>query len=218
MLYLDYAATTPPYPEVVKTIMEVMTNHYGNPSSLHRFGMEAERLVQKAKEVIGSILQVQPSSIIFTSGGTESNNLAIKGTAYQYQNRGRHLITTELEHASVSGPFAQLEGEGFQVTYLPVDGTGQVNLEELHKAITPETILVSVMHVNNEMGRIQPIADIGRMLEKYPTILSMLTRYRGWESCRFSRRRWASTCSVLRPINSAGLKVPDFCTAVPESG
>lgn len=171
MLYLDYAATTPPYPEVVKTIMEVMTNHYGNPSSLHRFGMEAERLVQKAKEVIGSILQVQPSSIIFTSGGTESNNLAIKGTAYQYQNRGLHLITTELEHASVSGPFAQLEGEGFQVTYLPVDGTGQVNLEELHKAITPETILVSVMHVNNEMGRIQPIADIGRMLEKYPTIL-----------------------------------------------
>lgn len=171
MLYLDYAATTPPYPEVVKTITEVMTHHYGNPSSLHHFGMEAERLVQKAKEAISGILQVQPGDIIFTSGGTESNNLAIKGTAYQYQNRGRHLITTEIEHASVAEPFAQLEAEGFKVTYLPVDNTGQVRLDELRKAITPETILVSVMHVNNEMGRIQPIADIGRMLKKYPTIL-----------------------------------------------
>lgn len=171
MLYLDYAATTPPYDEVVDAIAEVMRTYYGNPSSLHRLGVEAERLLHQAKEVIARTLRVKPNEIIFTSGGTESNNLAIKGTAYAYSNRGRRLITTQVEHSSVMEPFRQLEREGFDVTYLPVDHTGMVQLDALRAALDQDVILVSVMHVNNEMGRIQPLAEIGRLLDQYPKTL-----------------------------------------------
>lgn len=171
MLYLDYAATTPPYDEVVDAIAEVMRTYYGNPSSLHRLGVEAERLLHQAKEVIARTLRVKPNEIIFTSGGTESNNLAIKGTAYAYSNRGRRLITTQVEHSSVMEPFRQLEREGFDVTYLRVDHTGMVQLDALRAALDQDVILVSVMHVNNEMGRIQPLAEIGRLLDQYPKTL-----------------------------------------------
>ncbi|MVO99401.1 cysteine desulfurase family protein [Paenibacillus lutrae] len=171
MLYLDNAATTPPYEEVVTTVADVMRQHYGNPSSIHRLGMDAQKLVSRAREVIGSVLHVKPTELIFTSGGTESSNLAIKGAAYRYRNRGSHLITTAIEHASVTAAFEQLEAEGFTVTILPVDDTGAVTLEQLQAAVTDETILVSVMHVNNEMGRIQPIAEIGRWLRGRRTVL-----------------------------------------------
>lgn len=171
MLYLDYAATTPPYDEVVDAIAEVMRTYYGNPSSLHRLGVEAERLLLQAKEVVAKTLLVKPNEIIFTSGGTEGNNLAIKGAAYAYRKRGRRLITTQIEHSSVMEPFRQLEREGFEVTYLPVDHTGMVQLDALRAALDEDVILVSVMHVNNEMGRIQPLAEIGRILDSYPKTL-----------------------------------------------
>ncbi|WP_371752781.1 cysteine desulfurase family protein [Ferviditalea candida] len=171
MLYFDHSATTPPYDEVVEAFAEVMKKHYGNPSSLHHLGMEAERLVNRAREVIALSLGVKPAEIVFTSGGTESNNLAVKGIVNKYAHRGNHLITTMIEHPSVLRCFQELEKEGAQVTYLPVDRTGSVRLEDLQKSLTDETLLVSIMHVNNEMGRIQPIAEIGNWLKQYPRIV-----------------------------------------------
>ncbi|WP_240416974.1 cysteine desulfurase family protein [Paenibacillus periandrae] len=166
MLYLDYAATTPPYDEVIDAVAEVMKQHYGNPSSLHRMGVVAEQLVSQARAVIASSLSCQPVEIRFTSGGTESNNWAIQATARRFRQRGNHLITTAVEHASVYETFRELERQGFRVTYLPVDATGAVKLEELDKALSDDTILVSIMAVNNEIGRIQPISAIGELLRQ----------------------------------------------------
>lgn len=173
MLYLDYAATTPPYPEVVEAVGEVMRAYYGNPSSIHRLGIEAERLVIQSRETIAGLLRVKPAELIFTSCGTESNNLAIKGSALaaKAKGRGNHIITTPIEHASVSESVRQLESMGFRVTFAPVDETGAVRLDRLREALQEDTILVSVMHVNNEMGRIQPVADIGQMLRDRPNVL-----------------------------------------------
>ncbi|WP_426455091.1 cysteine desulfurase family protein [Paenibacillus sp. S-38] len=171
MIYMDYAATTPMDEEVIGAMAEVMRSHYGNPSSLHRIGVEADKLVQRSRETIAAAVGVNPGEIRFTSGGTESNNLAILGAARRYRSRGTHLITTRIEHASVYEAFRLLEKEGFRVTYLGVDETGAVRVEELEAALTDETILVSVMAVNNEMGRIQPIDDIGRLLKSRPRTL-----------------------------------------------
>ncbi|OXM86085.1 cysteine desulfurase family protein [Paenibacillus rigui] len=164
-MYLDYAATTPPYEEVIETMAEVMRSYYGNPSSLHRAGVDAERLISQARMVIAQCLRCKPDEIVFTSGGTESNNMAIQGSVLQYKYRGNHLITSIIEHASVYDVFLQLEKQGFEVTYLPVDETGQVRLEDLRQALREDTILVSIMAVNNEMGRIQPIQEISRLLK-----------------------------------------------------
>lgn len=171
MLYMDHSATTPPHPDVVDAIADCMLKFYGNPSSVHRIGLEAEKLLNRAREVIAAGIGAQSAEIIFTSGGTESNNLAIKGAAYAYRQRGNHLITTQIEHASVYESFRQLEAEGFRVTYLPVDASGSVLLDKLEEALTEETILVSIMHVNNETGRIQPVEEAGRMLRKRPRTL-----------------------------------------------
>lgn len=171
MLYMDHCATTPPYDEVVDTVAQIMKQYYGNPSSLHRLGVEAERLITKAREVIARALDVKPGEIVFTSGGTESNNLAIKGAAHAYRRRGRHIITSMVEHASVYECCKQLEAEGYRVTYLPVDETGAVRVSDLMEAICDDTILVSIMHVNNEMGRIQPVEEIGAVLRNYPRIV-----------------------------------------------
>ncbi|MBE1443255.1 MULTISPECIES: cysteine desulfurase family protein [unclassified Paenibacillus] len=168
MLYLDYAATTPPYDEVVDTMAEIMKKHFGNPSSLHRIGMEAEQLIRQSRAVIAKCLNVLPDEIRFTSGGTESNNLAIQGTVSKFRHRGNHIITSVIEHASVYETFQQLEHQGFRVTYLPVDETGCVRMDHLEQALTDDTILVSIMAVNNEMGRIQPISEIGELLRSYP--------------------------------------------------
>jgi cysteine desulfurase len=171
MLYLDYAATAPVYDEVIESITEVMKQHFGNPSSIHRLGVQAENLVHRSKEIIAEALHLDPTrEIIFTSGGTESNNLAIKGFAFRNRKKGNHLITTQIEHASVSEVFAQLEEQGFRVTYLPVDHTGVVSLDKLKEAISEDTILVSIMYVNNETGRVQPISEIGKLLSNYPRI------------------------------------------------
>ncbi|SFJ07521.1 cysteine desulfurase family protein [Thermoflavimicrobium dichotomicum] len=171
MIYLDNSATTKTHPDVISVMTDVMNNIYGNPSSLHGLGVKAERLVEQARRVIAKKLDCHPSEILFTSGGTEANNLAIKGVADQLQSRGRHLITTSVEHPSVFEVMKQLEEKGWKVTYLPVDSWGRVSPDAVEKALTDETVLVSIMHVNNEVGTIQPIHEIGQRLAKYPKIL-----------------------------------------------
>ncbi|MCK9859860.1 cysteine desulfurase family protein [Paenibacillus sp. ATY16] len=171
MLYFDHCASTPPYAEVADTFAEVMKAHYANPSSIHRAGVEADKLIARSRSVLAEQFGVKPEEWLFTSGGTESNNLAVKGAARQFRSRGNHLITTQIEHSSVNDAFRQLEQEGFRVTYLPVSSTGHVDLKQLKASITDETILISIMHVNNEVGSIQPIEKIGRLLSEYPRIL-----------------------------------------------
>lgn len=172
MKYMDYAATTPPHPEVARTIADIMSLHYGNPSSLHILGEQSEQLLKKAREVCAGVLQVKPAEIVFTSGATESNNAAIKGAALQFMNRGKHLITTEIEHPSVYECCRQLESLGWEVTYLPVDERGQVTPEQVCAAVRSDTVLVSVMHVNNEVGSIEPVEEIGqRLKQEHPRVL-----------------------------------------------
>lgn len=165
VIYLDNSATTRVHPQVVAAMVEMMETDYGNPSSLHRMGLSVEKKMNKAREQVAKVLSAKPKEIFFTSGGTEANNLAIRGAAHQYQNRGKHLITTQIEHPSVLNPFKRLEREGFRVTYLKVSNEGFVNLDELKAAITPETILVSIMHVNNELGSVQPIQEVGALVK-----------------------------------------------------
>lgn len=167
MKYFDHAATTPPYREVIETVAEIMHKHYGNPSSLHRLGEVSSKLLNKSREVCANALQVKSKEIIFTSGATESNNLAIKGVALQYMKRGQHIITTATEHPSVYECCKQLELLGWQVTYLPVNEEGRVTVESVQNALRNETVLVSIMHVNNETGCIQPIEAIGKMLKQH---------------------------------------------------
>lgn len=170
MIYLDNCATTKPDRSVVESFQQVAETYYGNPSSIHTLGAEVERLQQKGREQAANILQVEPDELIFTSGGTEGNNIAIKGIAFEHKTRGNHIITTEIEHASVYEACKALESQGFTVTYLPVNEAGVVDLNALDEAITDDTILVSIMHVNNEIGSIQPIEKIGQRLKKYPKI------------------------------------------------
>ncbi|MBS4930462.1 MAG: cysteine desulfurase [Clostridiales bacterium] len=165
--YLDNAATTFVFPEVKDLMGKVMEEDFGNPSSLHKKGVEAEQYIKEAKETIAKFLKVEPKEIVFTSGGTESNNMALIGSAYANQRRGKHIITTRIEHASVYEPLMHLEKEGFQITYLPVDERGVVKLDALKEALTDETILVSIMYVNNEIGSIQPIEEIGKIIKSY---------------------------------------------------
>jgi cysteine desulfurase len=179
MIYLDNSATTKPFPEVVDSFVTVATKYFGNPSSLHELGMKAERLLTQAREQIAAALEVKPNEIIFTSGGTEANNFAIKGVALQYRHRGNHIITTAIEHPSVSEPCQQLEQLGFEVTYLPVNENGIVTVEEVKKALRDDTILVSIMHVNNEVGAIQPVEEIGALLARYPKTIFHVDRVQG---------------------------------------
>lgn len=171
-IYLDNAATTRCYTEVRDIVAKVMTEDFGNPSAMHKKGVEAEQYIKSAKETLGRLLKVNPEEVFFTSGGTEANNLALIGGALANQRAGKEIITTQIEHAAVGMPARYLEESGFSVTYLPVDGQGVVSLDALEKALTPETILVSVMYVNNEVGSLQPIEKIGRILrEKAPKTL-----------------------------------------------
>lgn len=166
-IYLDNSATTRPLPAVIDAVVESMDLKYGNPSSLHNKGLRAERLMKEARQKISKILKLKNNGeIIFTSGGTEANNLAIKGIVESYQNRGNHLITTEIEHSSVHNVFKYLEDKGFEVTYLPVDKKGFISLDDLRQAIREKTILVSIMHVNNELGSIQPIKKSAEVIKE----------------------------------------------------
>ena len=170
MIYFDNSATTKMYPEVLDTYRKVNEQFFGNPSSLHRIGNEADALLQQSRKQIAQLLGAQPDEIFFTSGGTESDNWAIKGTAMEKFAAGKHMIASSVEHPAVSKSLEQLEKLGFEITYLPVDADGIVSVEELGKAIRKDTILVSVMAINNEVGSIQPIEAIGELLENYPWV------------------------------------------------
>lgn len=170
--YLDNSATTCAFARVCDIMMKTMSQDYGNPSSLHTKGFHAEHYVNEAREAIARSLRVSDREIIFTSGGTESNNMALIGCAMANKRSGNHLITTVFEHASVGNTMRFLEEQGFRVTYLPVDHEGTVSLQALEEAICPETILVSIMHVNNEIGAVQPIEEIARIIHrKKPDVL-----------------------------------------------
>jgi cysteine desulfurase len=171
LIYLDNSATTKPYKEVLDTFLKVNESFYANPSSIHSFGGQIEKLIQQSREQVASLLDIKQKEVLFTSGGTESNNLAIKGTAIQYGHRGKHIITTKIEHPSVRSAVKQLEIFGYSVTYLDVDAQGRIQPEQVKDAIKEDTILVSVMQVNNEIGSVQPIREIGMLLADYPKIL-----------------------------------------------
>ncbi|CAM3759909.1 cysteine desulfurase family protein [Mesobacillus zeae] len=171
MIYFDNSATTKPYLEVLDSFIKVAGNYFGNPSSLHGVGGQAEKLLNQARTQTAELLGVKPDEILFTSGGTESNNLAIKGVALAGENRGRHIISSKIEHPSVSTAMEQLEKLGFEVSFVPVDAFGFVNPEDIRRELRNDTILVSVMHVNNETGAIQPIKEIGAIVRDYPKVL-----------------------------------------------
>lgn len=171
MIYFDNSATTKPFKEVLDSFVTVSNEFFGNPSSIHSMGGRAEKLLSQARAQVANLVEVNPSEIFFTSGGTESNNLAIKGAALFHKNKGRHLILSSVEHPSVRGAMEQLQQYGFDITYLPVDSSGRVSVEDVKASIKKDTILVSVMQVNNEVGTIQPINEIGNLLIQYPDIL-----------------------------------------------
>lgn len=170
MIYFDNAATTKIYDDALTSYVQVSQKFFGNPSSLHQLGVDAHQVLTKARAQVASLLSVQPEEIFFTSGGTESNNWAIKGTALEKSVFGKHIITTKIEHPSVLQTCKQLERFGFEVTYLDVDSKGIVSVDQLKDNLRKDTILVSVMAVNNEVGAVQPIAEIAQVLEAYPSI------------------------------------------------
>jgi len=162
-IYLDYAATTPTHPLVLKAMLPWFTDGFGNPASIHSFGQETKGAIEEAREKVAGLVGAKSDEIVFTGSGTEADNFAIKGVAYAKEHEGKHIITTAIEHHAVIEPCKFLEKRGFKVTYLSVDGDGLVDLEEVKEAITDETILISVMHANNEIGTIEPIQEIGRI-------------------------------------------------------
>ncbi len=162
-IYLDYAATTPTHPEVVKAMLPYFTETFGNPSSIHSYGQEAKGAIEEAREKVASLIGAQSGEIVFTSGGTEADNFALKGVAFANEGRGDHIITSAIEHHAVLETCKFLERRGFKVTYLPVDSYGVVDPDDVRKAITTRTILISVMHANNEVGTIETTAEIGRV-------------------------------------------------------
>jgi cysteine desulfurase len=160
-IYLDHAATTPVRPEVIEAITKTLTEVYGNPSSIHQFGRPARKLVEEAREKVAKAINADPREIIFTGSGTEADNIAILGGARANKKKGNHLITSVVEHHAVLDAFKALEKEGFEVTYLPVDAEGRVSVEDFKNALRDDTILVSIMHGNNEVGTIMPVEEIG---------------------------------------------------------
>lgn len=165
-IYLDYAATTPTDPEVVKAMLPYFTDRFGNPSSIYSYGQEAKGAVEEARVQVAELIGARDEEIVFTSGGTEADNFAIKGIAFANENKGNHVITSAIEHPALIEPCQPLEKRGFDVTYLPVDKDGLVNPEDVREAITDKTILISAMHANNEVGTIEPIAEIGNIAKE----------------------------------------------------
>ena len=190
-VYLDNSATTMCYPEVGELVYKIMCTDYGNPSSMHRKGVQAEHYIRDAKETLAKLMKVNAGEIFFTSGGTESDNLALMGCARAGRRRGRHLITTSIEHPAILNTMRHLEEEeGFRVTYLPVDADGRVRLDALKEALCPETILVSVMYVNNEVGTVQPVAEAARIVKQYnPSILFHTDAVQGFGKYRIWPKR-----------------------------
>ncbi len=165
-IYFDHASTTPTRPEVLEVMQLYLKNSFGNPSSPHYFGKETGNAIMEARSRIAQAIGARKDEIIFVSGGTESDNLAILGVAYANRDKGKHIITSRIEHKAVLGPCRFLEREGWRVTYLPVNKYGQVDPDDVRKAITDETVLISVMHANNEIGTLQPVEEIGRIAKE----------------------------------------------------
>ncbi|GFI64508.1 cysteine desulfurase IscS [Lachnospiraceae bacterium] len=165
-VYLDNSATTRVFPEVAELMTKIMCEDYGNPSSLHLKGVQAENYLRYAKETLAKLLKVNEKEIVFTSGGTESDNMALTGCAFANGRQGRHIITTQIEHPAVLKTCAWLETVGYRVTYLPVDSSGRISLDDLRGAMRSDTILVSVMHTNNEIGSLQPVAEAGALIKR----------------------------------------------------
>jgi cysteine desulfurase len=190
-VYLDNSATTRAYPEVARLVAEIMTEEYGNPSSMHLKGVEAEKYIKYSKKTIAGMMKVQEKEIFFTSGGTESDNWALIGTAYANYRMGKHLITTKIEHPAILQTMEYLQEQGFEVTYLPVDRLGRIRLEDLQKAIRKDTILVSIMYVNNEVGAVQPIEEAGRLIKQLnPQTLFHVDAVQGFGKCRLLPKKW----------------------------
>ena len=189
--YLDNSATTKCAPEVVDVCVKVMSEDYGNPSSKHMKGVEAENYIKEEKETIAKTLKCQEKEILFTSGGTESNNMAIIGTAMANKRKGNHVIVSSVEHSSVKEPFNFLSENGFRVTYLKVDRNGIVDLNDLKEALDDETILVSVMYVNNEIGAVEPIEEIGHIVKSYnPDIVFHVDAIQAFGKYRIYPKKW----------------------------
>lgn len=163
-VYLDNCATTRPRDEVIEKMVYVLKNSYGNPSSLHKKGFEAEKMIEESRDIIAKFLNVEKEEIFFTSGGTESNNLAIQGIVNKCKRQGRHIITTKIEHASVLNIFKYYESQGYEITYLDVDDKGRIDLDQFEKSIKDDTILIAIMLVNNEIGTIEPIREIRKII------------------------------------------------------
>ena len=170
-IYLDYNATTPIDSQVAEAMLPYVHGLFGNPSSGHSFGLAAREGVERARGQVASLLGCKTDDLIFTSGGTEANNHAIKGVAYAYRKRGNHIITSAVEHPAVTEVCHYLEGQGFRATYLPVDENGLVEVEKVEEALTNETLLVSIMHANNEVGTIEPIAEIAQVAHRYGALV-----------------------------------------------
>ncbi|UOF89130.1 cysteine desulfurase [Fodinisporobacter ferrooxydans] len=171
MIYLDTSATTPVLPEIMDIVTRTCLTNFGNPSSLHRLGVQAETIIEDARVTLAKILRAKPQEIIFTGSGTEANNMAVLGSARLYQNRGKHIISTAIEHASVLEALRQLEREGFDVTYVQPDDRGFVSVQDVEDALRPDTILISMMYVNNETGAIQPVQQVGELVKDRPKTL-----------------------------------------------
>ena len=188
MIYLDYSATTPVAEEVIETYAKVCREFIGNPNSMHRLGVEAKKLIDASTEQIASILGVKKDEIIYTSGASEANNLAVKGVAQKYQNRGRHIITTELEHSSIIAPVQYLQKHGFEVDFVKLDENGLVDLDNLRELIREDTILVSIASVNSEVGVHQDLKKISEVVREHPKVIfhSDVTQSIGKEVVDFS--------------------------------
>lgn len=189
-VYLDNSATTRVLPEVAELMTKIMCEDYGNPSSLHMKGVQAENHLRYAKETLSRLLKVNEKEIFFTSGGTESDNMALMGCAFANSRRGKHIVTTQIEHPAILRTCAYLETLGYCVTYLPVDACGLISLDDLQRAITPGTVLVSIMHTNNEIGALQPIAEAGALIKRMnPATLFHVDAVQGFGKAKIYPKR-----------------------------
>lgn len=170
-IYLDYNATTPIDPAVAEAMQPYILQHYGNPSSTHAYGRAAREAVEDARARVAALLGCSAAEVVFTSGGSESNNTVLKGIAATYRHKGQHIITSAIEHPATLNPCRYLEQQGVRVTYLPVDSTGMVDPDDVRRALTPQTILISIMHANNEVGTLQPIAEISRIARAHGVLM-----------------------------------------------
>lgn len=190
-VYLDNSATTKAYPEVARLVADIMTEDYGNPSSMHLKGVDAEKYIKYSKKTIANIMKVQEKEIFFTSGGTEADNWALIGTAFANYRAGKHLITTKIEHPAVLQTMEYLKEQGFEITYLPVDRLGRIRLGDLERAIRRDTLLVSIMYVNNEVGSIQPIEEAGALIKRMnPRTLFHVDAVQGFGKLKLFPKKW----------------------------